>query len=144
MQGERVQDGWEFFEHTADVGLRARGGNLRELFENAGNGLIDLMFGQDAVSACRSCLISADGDDAEQLLVAWLEEILFAFEADRFAPARVEVHDVADGRALGCLWGEEFDGERHQVGKAVKAVTYHNLAIRQKGDAYEVDVILDV
>jgi len=144
VRRERIEGGWEFFEHTADIGLRARGADLRELFENAGNGLIELMFGRDAIRPRRSLQISTGGDDDEQLLVGWLEEILFAFEGDRFAPARVEVEQVADGAARGRLWGEDFYEGKHRVHNLVKAVTYHNLTIRHKGEMYEVDLILDL
>jgi len=144
VRGESIKGGWEFFEHTADIGLRARGADLRELFENAGNGLIELMFGRDTIRPRRSLRVSTDGDDDEQLLVGWLEEILFAFEGDRFAPAHVEVEEVADGVARGCLWGEDFCEGKHRVHNIVKAITYHNLAIRRKGGMYEVDLILDV
>jgi len=126
------------------VGIRVRGRDLPELFEQAGNGLIELMFGRGGVRARRSIELSASGEDAEEMLVDWLQAILFAFEADAFAAARVEVESVGEGTVSGRLFGEDFDEVRHAVQYVVKAITYHDLRIRRAGDLYETDIIVDV
>ena len=43
MSGVPEHPSYEEFEHPADVGLRVRGRSLRELFENAGRGMAELM-----------------------------------------------------------------------------------------------------
>ena len=135
---------YEEFEHASDIGLRVRGRTMRELFENAGRGMIELMLDPATVAPAGVRPVVATGDDPEMMLVAWLNEILFAFDADRFAPARAEVESVAEGKVCARLWGEAFDGSRHVVRNLMKAVTYHNLKVEQTGGGFQVSVIFDV
>ncbi len=135
---------FEEFEHPADIGLRVRGQSLQELFENAARGMIELMLDPARVGQRRTLDIEVEGDDPESMLVAWLGEILYAFDADRFSPARVEVRSVEGGRARGRIWGEEFVDWRHDVRNVIKAVTWHNLKVEKRGGSYEVSIIFDV
>ena len=136
--------GFEAFEHTADVGLRVWGRRLEDLFEQAGAGFIDLMTDPATVRCTERRAIVVEGDTTEDLLVAWLEEILFALDADGFAPASVEVERIEPGRLRGTLCGEPFDPARHEVRQAVKAVTYSDLRVRRTEGGYEVRIVFDV
>ena len=142
--GEDARGGCESFEHTADVGLRVWAPSPEELFERAALGLIELMLDPACVRAERTVPVEVEGHDAEDLLVAWLQELLYRFEAERFAPARAEVDALARGALKGRLVGETFDPARHRVRQHVKAVTYHDLAIVRRAGLWEVRVVLDV
>jgi len=142
--GERAP--FEEFEHPADIGLRARGRTLAELLENAARGMIQFMVAPETVEPRHSRHLRVEGEDAESLLVSWLSEILFAFDADRFAPAnvRVEHADAAGGMAQGVLDGEPIDPARHELRYGIKAVTWHNLKVERTGEGLEVSIIFDV
>jgi len=135
---------YEEFEHSADVGLRVRGRSLRELFQNAGRGMAELMLDTERVKPRATREVQVEGDDVEMLLVAWLSEILFAFDADRFAPATVEVESLSETDVKGLIRGEPFKEWRHEVRNVIKAVTYHNLKIEKSGGEYRVEIIFDV
>ena len=138
------EPGYEEFEHVADVGLRVRGRTLQELFVNAGRGMAELMLNPERVTPRATRKVQVEGDDAEMLLVAWLSEILFAFDADRFSPASVEVESLGEGRVKGRVRGERFREWRHEVRNVIKAVTYQNLKIENSGGEYRVEIIFDV
>ena len=135
---------YEEFEHPADIGLRVRGSSLAELFRNAARGMIELMLEPGTVTPRDGRPITATGDDAEMMLVGWLEEILFAFDADGFAPCEVEVERFEAGRVSGTLRGEPFDETVHEVRNVIKAVTWHGLKVEKQGDTYRVNVLFDV
>ncbi len=136
--------GHDTFEHTADVGIRAWGRDLPELFEQAAAALIEALLDPETVGHEQTRPVEVDGDSPEEVLVAWLEEVLFAFEADQFAPAAARVEAMEDGRLRGAIEGEPLDQARHELRSAVKAVTYHDLTIRETGVGYEVRIVLDV
>ena len=144
MNKAAEQPPFEEFEHGADIGLRVRGRTIEELFENAGRGMIELMLDPARVEPRAERQIAASGEDAEMMLVAWLSEILYAFDADGFAPAAAAVSSVSEGEVRGVLRGEAFEERRHDVRNVVKAVTYHNLKVEEKGGRYRVDVVFDV
>ena len=74
----------EIFEHTADVGIRARADTPGELFAEAARGLFALMIEDtDAVRAVDEVAFEIRADDIEELFHDWLAELLFAFNARR-------------------------------------------------------------
>ncbi len=139
-----LRRGHEAFEHTADVGVHAWGARLTELFEEAAAGLIEVMLDPASVQQRESVSVSAEGLEPEGLLVAWLEEVLFAFDARGFAPATAKVTALDQGRVEGTLAGEPFDRSRHRPRSEVKAVTYHDLAVEKTQRGYEASVIFDL
>jgi SHS2 domain-containing protein len=136
--------GFEAFDHTADVGLRVWGRELADLFEQAGAGFIDLMIDPGSVRCRERRSIQVEGGETEELLVAWLEEILFALDAEGFAPRSAAVECLEPGKLRGALCGERFDPARHEVRQAVKAVTYHDLKVHRTESGYEVSIVFDV
>jgi len=144
VRPEERRVGFEVIPHTADVGIRVRASSLPELFEQAALGLANLILDARTVRHAATKVIHASAQQPEELLVAWLSEILFLFDAERFAAASVSVSSLEGGQVTGELRGETFDASRHRRRHAVKAVTYHDLAIRQVGDLYEVQIIFDV
>ena len=135
---------YEPFDHPSDIGLRARGESLEELFENAAQGMIELMVNPAHVEDRGARPIEAEGDDTEGLLVAWLSEILYAFDAERFAPACAEVLSLGDGSVRGRLRGEELSSARHEFRSMIKAVTWHNLKVEKTPAGYQVSIVFDV
>jgi SHS2 domain-containing protein len=132
---------FEEVEHTADRALRIWGRDLEELFVNAALGMNSLMLaaGADSEPALAKP-ITLEAIDAENLLVAWLSELAFwaetellvftHFEFQRISPTGLSA--IARGNRVGAL-------EKH-----VKAVTFHNLAIRSASDGLATTVVFDV
>jgi len=138
------QPPYEEIDHPADIALRVRGGSLAELLANAGRGMAQLMVNPATVNARESRGIEARGEDEESLLVAWLQEILFAFDADRFAPREVTLDSLDGLRARGTIAGEPLNTARHEVRNLIKAVTWHDLEIKKTAGTYEVVIVFDV
>ncbi len=72
----------ETFEHTADLGLRVRAGDLDTLFAEAGACLFSALVDDPAtVRPLQSTEVRVAGDDREYLLFDWLRELLYRFDA---------------------------------------------------------------
>ena len=135
--------GYEAFEHTADLGFVVRGRDMGDLFELAALALCRTMFeGADDESEVRTVLQEAE--EPEGLLVAWLEEVIYAFEVDGYVTARAVVDEIGGHTVRGRLLGGPAPSGRNAVAHTVKAVTYHDLDIRRRGDLLEARVVLDV
>ena len=73
----------ERFDHTADLGLRIRAVSVAELFAEAGYALMaTLVANVDSIRPATQRRIEIDGDDIEYLLVDWLRELLYVFDAE--------------------------------------------------------------
>jgi len=135
---------YEYVDHTADVGIVATGASLEEAFGAAGEGLAALLCAPETVEEREGREVAASGPDVEALLVAWLSEINYVFEVDGFAFRTFDALEVGEGMVRGIGRGEALDLSRHRVGEGVKAVTYHDLEVRQDAGGCSVRVIVDI
>ena len=138
--------GYEFFEHTADVGAVVRGVTLPRLFENASKAMFDLICDRRAVRPRRAARIAVSGASLEDLLVRWLTELLFRLETEGllFTSFAVDRVDRALLRARGTARGEIIDRKRHALRREVKAVTYHDIRLVRGRSAWRVRIVFDV
>ena len=139
-----MQSGYAFFDHTADVGIRARGETLHELFIHCAQGLRELIAEHSRVEARHVKVARLSATSVDSLLLAWLNELLFWFSADRFLPERYDLDNVSDTSLRGQVYGEPFDPSRHLSGTEVKGITRHQLAVKQVNGRWEAQVIFDV
>ena len=144
----RPPAGHETVDHTADVGLRIWAPSLEALFAEAARGLLTLLTRADTVVARDRCELAVEGIDLEELLISWLNEILYRFESEQLLLAAVESLRITGApgayrlSAVGA--GERRDPGRHPSGVAVKSATYHNLQIAPDPQGhYDVTLILD-
>jgi len=104
---------FETFEHTADVGLIARGRTLRELFANAARGLVDLMVDPEGLREEIQMQVTVSAGDREALLVGWLNELLYLLDTRRFLARRSRITDLSDTTLTGELVGDTVDQGGH-------------------------------
>lgn len=140
--------GFETIDHTADVALRVWAPSLEELFAEAARGLVALLTDADTVVARQRCPLTVEGIDLEELLVAWLNEILYRFESEGLLLAEFESLRIVgtDGpyRLTAVGAGETRQAGRHPSGVGVKSATYHNLRIAPDAQGrYDVTLVLD-
>jgi SHS2 domain-containing protein len=139
-----AQPPFEVIDHTADVGIVARGATLAEAFANAATGMFSLMVELEEVAEREERRISVEAADLEGLLIAWLSELLFILDVEELVFSRFEVDRISATRLEGRAFGERLDRQRHPRGTAVKAVTRHMLRVGEADYGYEARVIFDI
>ena len=143
-----MPEGFEEIDHTADLGLRVRSASLEGLFLQSALGLASLLTDPTAVGSAERAAIEVRGIDLEELLIAWLNELLYRFESGRLvltAIPALRIERGGDGyRLLAMGMGGRWDPQRHPPGAPVKAATYHDLRVTPAADgSYEVTLIFD-
>lgn len=127
-------------EHTADLALEVRGTSLPALFINSARGMFFAIGARIKKNArFKNYHIEIHGLDAETLLVNFLSELLYIHEKDGvgFSGFQVALEEntlLADVTATAL----------HSTEKHIKAVTYHDLAIRHGTDGYTVKIVFDI
>jgi SHS2 domain-containing protein len=169
MSGEEPLVPFEILEHTADIGLRAHGKTLEELFENAAWGLTEILdaarqvrvIGAAAVDAGtpprspsarsrgapagyapRPQWIALGPTDIEALLVDWMNELILLTEEGKACLSTVQIDSVGDEGVQARVDLVECDPPPE--GTELKAATYHQLSVRQTGDGWVAVVYFDV
>jgi SHS2 domain-containing protein len=134
----------ELFEHTADLGLRAKAASLAGAFQDIAACLLAaLVEDPGTVRPDVEERIAIEGADREYLLFDWLNALLRRFEEDRMLFSQFAV-SVRENGLDAVLRGEAYDPERHALSHEVKAITYHELKLVPDGDGWLAEAIVDI
>ena len=138
--GER---GFRLVPHTADCIIEAWGPDRCACLAEAVHGLVRV-FAEVPDAAARTLLpISLEAAPDTDVLVALLEEVIYAAEVFGKVPVAVHLADTEDGGVAGDL--EVVDGEQVAlVGPVPKAVAYHDLEFAGSDGAWQCHVVVDV
>ncbi len=147
-------DRYETLDIPGDAGIRAFGSTLKELFVNAATGTYSLMTDVRPMAERETALVSVEGHSIEGLLVAWLNELVFRFDAYGFAGKSISIvslspgdRDAAEAEAFSLsatVAGETFDPRRHEGRLLIKAATYHNLKVENRDGVWTAEIIFDI
>jgi SHS2 domain-containing protein len=138
------QKPYEVFEHTADVGLHAYGSTLPESFIHAAQGMESLMVSPEQIDVQVSREIVVEGHDVVSLLIAWLNELIFLFDTEYLVFRQFEIESLTETDLKGRASGEPYDAKRHDLGSAIKAVTWHEAAVDRTDVGYKARIIFDI
>jgi SHS2 domain-containing protein len=131
-------------EHTADIGFEAFGATRQEVFANAARALTHLMVDVETIEPQEKLSLRTEASDMPNLLVNWLSEVLYLFDAEGWVFRDFEFEDLTDHSLAAMARGEKFDRRRHQVKLLVKAVTYHQLDLRETAQGWRAQVYVDI
>lgn len=134
----------EVLEHTAEVGLRARGDSLEQLLAELAAGLFGLITDPTSVQERERWEVEVQAEDLTGLVVEWLNELLFLHGRDGMLARRCESHEVSPQHLRATVWGEHFDPQRHPRGIEVKSATYHQARVESAAGQWCAVVYLDV
>jgi len=140
----RVQPSYEFFDHTADMGIRVRAATMAELLMPAAEGLYAAIGELVAVGNESSVQFEFQGDDPSVLLRDFLTELLILFERDKRRVVAVADAAFTESRLTVTAKSAPIDAERSVFHREVKAITYHELNIRPIPGGYEATIIVDI
>lgn len=134
-----MRSGFEEIQHTADWALKVWAPDFSSLLEQAARGMNHLMGVVIDASTPAEFEINLAAGDQESLLVGFLNRILYSLELDSIGVDHFDL--VVDGFHLQAhLKG----GRVVEQQKMIKAVTYHNLAIRSSEGRLETTIVFDV
>jgi SHS2 domain-containing protein len=142
--------GYRFIDHTADVAADLTGETLEELFLSAAEALTDTMTELSGVGSSVKQSVTLEAGTVEDLLVDWLNELLYRFEVRNMLVATASLAIEGDA-ARDSGWhleattsGELFDPERHPSRVLVKSATYHGLHVVREGATWTARIVFDI
>lgn len=131
---------YTILEHTADIGIEATASDIPSLFSEAVRGLAAIIVDAEPPEPFDRVSVAAEADDPGALLAEVLQEALWRFESSGWLPVEAEL-EVSESTAAGTF------GVVRDVtigGPAIKAVTYHQLAVERTADGWRARVFFDV
>src|SRR3954466_14843051 len=124
--------GYRFIDHTADVAAELTARSAAELFASAAQALTDTITELGSVHPSVTQSVTLEAGSLEDLLVDWLNELLYLFEVQNMlvSGAAVTLRDAAGRWHLDAvITGEGYEPSRHPYRVLVKSATYHGLHI---------------
>lgn len=144
---------------SGDVGLRVLGRTPEELLGNAAAGMSDLITDMSKINETVRREVSLTSDFIENLLIQWLNELIFLFDTygfigktfsvgirkDLSSPLLSEATEKKIPLYLRAkISGGIFDAAIHERRLLIKAATYHNISVKKVDTFYEAIVIFDI
>jgi SHS2 domain-containing protein len=136
--------GYELIEHTADIGIRVWADDAKGLFEEAARGFFDIITDIKTVTAEIERTVTVHGSGWEEVMVAWLTELLYLHEVKGLLFCDFSLAEVDRSIVTGVARGERYNEKRHSIKTVVKAVTYHQLQIREQDGRWHAQIIFDI
>ncbi len=135
---------YEIIDHTADIGIKVYGKNLRELFQNAAYGMFDIAADLEGIKPSTSINIRVEAQDHEELLLNWLDELIYNFYTKGIIFSEFNIRSLESNYIDADVKGKHIGDNKSRLKTEIKAVTYHELKIEETPDGYTARVIFDV
>ncbi|MBN1396572.1 MAG: archease [Bacteroidetes bacterium] len=135
---------FKFIDHPSDFGIEAYGESVQDVFKNAALGLISAVAVSSGIEIRQERKIEINAMDRDNLLVRWLTEILYLYDAEKFLTADVKFEKLTETFLKAKIFGEVYNSTRHELKADVKAVTYHQLKIEEKNGDWTARIFVDV
>ncbi|OGP55143.1 MAG: hypothetical protein A2Y65_11090 [Deltaproteobacteria bacterium RBG_13_52_11] len=136
--------GYDLLDHTGDIGIKVRADNVKGIFQEAARALFDIITDLAKIEVHLDWEIAVEGSGLEELMVAWLTELLYLHEVEEVLFCDFTLWEIDERSVRGVARGEKFDAGRHVIKTAVKAITYHQLEIQEKDGRWYAQIIFDV
>jgi SHS2 domain-containing protein len=137
-------NGFEFSAHAGDARVEVRAESLESLFVTAAQALLHLITEPATIERRRQRSIALEAEDPAELLVRWLNELLFLFETEGLLLRDFSLRIEPGFRLRATGHGEPFAADRHPILAVVKAATYHLLSLTEGSDGFRATVVFDL
>jgi SHS2 domain-containing protein len=132
---------FEILEHKADLKIRVFGETKKGLFWNAVLGMESCLRPKVKSQKSKVKSIKIASPDLNALLVDFLSEVLYLIQTNREMYDKVKFTKFSDIQINAELSGKKTE----RFGQDIKAVTHHQLDIRQKNKGrWEATIIFDI
>lgn len=144
---------FKYIDHVADIRFIAYGETLEKVFENAALATLTVIADISTIQSQIEFEIELEAIDLENLMVDFLSELLFLFDAEETVLGNVTVKEVGaktdeDGKEMysinAAVSGEPIDSQKQNFKTEVKAITYNGIRVEKTRDGFETEVVLDL
>jgi len=141
---------FKFLPHTADIKFQAFGNSLEECFANAGYALVNIICKQKIKPKIKK-RFKVKGRDRERLLYEFLERILYLLDVGDFLVGEIKEIKIMSKKNKNNRYDQVLEAEvygddvkDYETEGDVKAITYHDMFIKQEGEKFVSQVVVDV
>ena len=139
---------YEVIEHTADIGIEVFGKTMRDIFIHSAEGMFAIITGNRCIEKSEDFLsnVILKGEEFEDLLVRWLNELLYISETKLIILTQFTIEELSNHQIKAVVKGKKINETGFKIEKEIKAVTYHDLEIKKdrKKELWTARIIFDI
>jgi protein archease len=133
---------YRFLDHTADALVECEGKTFEELLETAAHALYAVAFRQTQARIDLEEVIEVEGETREELLVRWLQELIYLMEVRYFVASVFQFERADDTGVRARVAGYTYHPDERDA--EVKAATYHEMAIEETEKGLTTRIVFDL
>lgn len=138
---------YTFVDHTADIAVDIRGKSLSELFTASAYAWLEAITEQ-STNSCETKIISLSDENLEVLLVSFISELNFFFQSDNWIMSSIQKIDIDRKddfwNLSAVVLGGNFDRNKFKLKSEIKAVTYHQMKIKEVDGEFSTRIVFDI
>ena len=135
---------YELIDHTADIGIQATGGTIKDLFETAGRAMCEQIVDTNTLQGNHTKKLQISGIDREDLLINFLRELLSFWTIDNLLVKQIYINEIDNNHLTADITCDTYIPKTHEILMDIKAVTYHDISVEQTDSGWEATIIFDV
>ena len=137
-------ENYELIEHTADIGIRVKGKDLKSLFKNASLAMFEILAEKKKAAGEKKKKINLKqkADTLDELFVNWLNELLSLSAIKELIFSDFQIKKINKNNLEATLIGSAI--KDYKVNTEIKAATYHELKLERIPYGWQAEVIFDV
>jgi len=138
------KQGYIILNHTADLGIRVRGKDIKNTFEKAALAMMEIMVKKKPAAKTKHIKLSLKGQDLAELMVLWLGEILYLFSGEKKVITGIDITSISPFYLDATLEIATFNPQLDEIIYEIKAITYHQIEVTEKHGYWEARVFFDL
>lgn len=139
---------YTFLDHTADIAVEVSGESLEELFLSSAFAWKESVVEQNELSGSDTKNISITGESLEILLVQFLSELNYFLLTKKWlmdSMGELEIKEQNGRHHLNAkIYGEDLNPAIHSLKVEIKAITFHQMEIKKKGNEFTTIIVFDI
>ncbi len=139
-----MEQGFVFFEHTADIGFEVNAKNLEKAFELAGKAFFSIITDLERIKTEKTKVFEITSEDEKSLLYDFLDQLVFLKDVENtaFKDFKIVIKKEKGELILKCTAkGQDIS---QITGSDIKAVTYSQMEIIETDEHCFLRVVVDV
>lgn len=142
--------GWnyKFVDHTADIAFDVDADKLNELFIASAHAWRESISDDCNLNENNEKLIKLDEDSLEVLLVSFLSELNYLFQSESWAMNSIHsiqiIKEKNNWHLRARILGSNFNRNQMQLKAEIKAITYHQMEIKEQHGKFSTRIVFDI
>ena len=138
------QKKYRITKHQTELAVRISGSSQADLFANSAFALFDVMTDPATIEIKERIPLEIEGSDREDLMVNWMRELLYLYQASGYLLKEFKISQVKDTVVKAEVCGEKIDPDRHEIKQEIAAVAFHKSRMEKTGNQWIAQVIFEL